>query len=148
MKLKQWILPILLVVVVGGYFAYRQFFNAPAPTTTPNNNPTLTGNETTNPTPTTQSGYKDGQYTGQVANTIYGDVQVMTIISGGKIVNIKMLKAPDKPGYTTELTNSSFPLMITEAILVQSAKVNTVTGATQNTEGFSQSLETALSMAS
>ena len=144
---------MLLVVLIGGYIVYRQFSGNPAPA----NNQTSAPNETINPNsgnppvtqqPATQSGYKDGQYTGSVASSVYGDTQVKVTISGGKITSIQMLKTPSKPGHTDEVTAFSYPILKSEAIVAQSANVNVVSGATQNSEAFSQSLATALSQAS
>ncbi len=144
MNIKNLILPVVIVVAIAGYVAYRQFAGNPTPAPVTNNNPS---NQPTNQNPT-QTGYKDGQYTGAVASTVYGDDQVKVTISGGKITNIEMVKTPTGPGHTAQLVASSFPILISEAIVAQSAKVNVVSGATQNSEGFSQSLSSALMMAS
>ena len=157
MNPKTLILPGILVVVIGGYIIYQQFFATPSTQSQSNDNQTSASKETTNPNggtnpgsqqnPQTQTGYKDGQYTGDVVNTVYGDVQVSVTISGGKITNVQMLKQPNTPGHTIEVAAMSFPVLIQEAIQAQSANVNIVSGATQNSEGFSQSLSSALSHA-
>lgn len=163
MKIKNLILPVLLVIMLAGFIVYKQFFSATPqqiPATAKNDDQTSASNETINPnqnntTPTpapttmqTQTGYKDGQYTGTVANTVYGDIQVKVIITGGKITDIQMLKTPTGGGHTAQLVASSFPILQSEAIAAQSSQVDIVSGATQNSEGFSQSLASALSKAS
>ncbi len=160
MKLKNFILPVVLIMGIGGYIIYKQFSSSPASQPqTLNNDQTSAPSESINPNaggqtnppptpPTTQTGYKDGQYTGDVASSIYGDAQVKVTISGGRITDIQMLKTPTKPGYTAELVASSFPILKSEAIASQKAQVDVVSGATQNSETFSQSLASALSKAS
>jgi uncharacterized protein with FMN-binding domain len=162
MNIRKWILPIALVAVLAIYVVYKQFSatpeqtpvignnngtSAPSETINPNSGGTSTG---TNPSlaPATQTGFKDGQYTGNVASTVYGDVQVTAVINGGKITNIIGVKMPNSPGHTTEVTNMSFPILKSEAIVAQSAQVHVVSGATQTSEGFSQSLASALTKAS
>ena len=93
-------------------------------------------------------GYKDGTYTGDVANSIYGPVQVAIAIAGGKIVTVDVPVYPNTPGHTTEVSNESIPVLKQEAIAVQSAKVDIVSGATQTVEAFQESLASALSQAS
>lgn len=162
MDTKKFILPVAVVVIIGGFVLYKAFSGSPAtqapvdngqtsvPSETINPNANPSGSTTpppTTPPPTTQSGYKDGQYTGAVANTVYGDIQVKITVVGGKITDVKMLKTPTAGGHTAELVASSFPVLKSEAIAAQSAQVDVVSGATQNSEGFSQSLASALSQA-
>lgn len=147
MNFKKIILPVVLVAMVGAYIVYQQFFsgaNNPAPVI--NSNPNPTPSQSTNP-PVTQSGYKDGQYTGAVANTVYGDVQVKAIISGGKITDVQFLTYPNHMGHSVEVSMMSMPLLKSEAIQAQSSHVDVVSGATQTSEGFMQSLASALAKA-
>src|SRR5437868_1100899 len=58
---------------------------------------------------TAPSSYKDGTYTGDVADTPYGTVQVAAVISGGKITNIQFIKMPNDFGHTQEVTAMSEP---------------------------------------
>ncbi len=142
MSIKKIILPVLAVLIIGGFVVYKQFLSGPDEET-----PAINNNQQQTPPPTTQSGYKDGQYTGTVATSVYGDVQVKAVIFGGKITDIVMLKTPTGGGHTAELVASSFPILKSEAIAAQSAQVDVVSGATQNSEGFMQSLASALAKA-
>lgn len=91
--------------------------------------------------------YKDGEYTGSVADATYGNIQVKVTIAGGKIIDISYLQFPDKVGHTTEVSDSSLPVLKQEAISKQSANVDIVSGATQTSEGFMQTLQSALDQA-
>ncbi len=144
-NIKTIIVSLCIIMAVGAFIIYQKFSSTPAaPITTGQDN----NSGGTTPPPATQTGFKDGQYTGEVASTIYGDVQVSAIINGGKMADVQILKFPDKPGHTTDLSNQSAPILKQEAITAQSANVNIVSGATQTSEGFMQSLASALAKAS
>lgn len=99
------------------------------------------------PDKSTSVGLKDGTYTGDVANAFYGNLQVQAIINRGKISDIKFLVYPQDRGHTIEVSNYSLPVLKSEAIQSQSAQVDIVTGATQTSEAFTQSLQSALNQA-
>lgn len=124
---------------------------APAVATTTSSSDTSGTPVTTAPSGTTSgtaAQYKDGTYTGSVANaTPYGQIQVEAIISGGQISDIQFLKYPDAPGHTSDVSAATLPQLKAEAITAQSAKVDIVSGATQDSQAFQQSLGVALAMA-
>jgi uncharacterized protein with FMN-binding domain len=102
------------------------------------------------PPPTTNSAtttYKDGTYTGSVADAYYGNVQVSATISGGKITGVKFLQYPNTHGTSVMINQQAMPYLIQEAIQAQSSNVQTVSGATFTTQAFQQSLQAALSQA-
>src|SRR5260221_5496352 len=138
------ILPILLAVLVAGAVgAYMIFQNSSSSQTT--NEPVATG--TPNPTSGTTT-YKDGSYTGSVSPASqYGDVQVKAIISGGKITDVQFLQFPNRPGHTQEVTDMAEPILKQETITAQSANIDIVSGATQDTQAFIESLQSALDQA-
>ena len=117
---------------------------------------TSAGNQTAgqapnNPTPTptkkTSGAFKDGTYTGPVADAFYGPMQVQAIIKGGKLADVKALQYPTDRETSTSISNQAIPILVQEAIASQSANVDVVSGATQTSEGFQQSLAAALAMA-
>jgi uncharacterized protein with FMN-binding domain len=91
--------------------------------------------------------YKDGQYTGQVADAFYGNVQVKVIIQGGKITDVQWLDYPRDRRTSQEINSQATPWLKTEALQVQSAQVDIISGATLTSEAFIQSLGTALNQA-
>ncbi len=151
MKKITLTLSLLACVGLGGYIAYQEFYQNPAKVAPI----AITSSEASPPqtspivssTPQTASGYKDGQYTGAVADAFYGPVQVKVTIKNHVITDIKFLQYPNTPGHTTEVSNQAMPLLVAEAIKAQSANVDIVSGATQTTQGFIQSLSSALSKA-
>lgn len=97
-------------------------------------------------TPTTGQ-YKDGQYTGSVVDAYYGNVQVKAIISGGKITDVQFLSYPSDRQTSREINSQTTPLLTAQAIRVQNAQVDGVSGATETSRAFRQSLQAALSQA-
>lgn len=91
--------------------------------------------------------YKDGAYTGSVADATYGQLEVVVTISGGKITNTSCPIQPDAPGHTSQVSATALPQLRQEAIAAQSASIAIVSGATQDSQAFQQSLAVALSQA-
>ena len=90
---------------------------------------------------------RDGQYTGSAANAFYGMVQVKATVSGGKLSDISFLQYPNDRGHSMEVSQMSLPMLRQEAISVQSSNVDVVSGATDTSDAFMQSLGDALSQA-
>ena len=109
--------------------------------------PTSTPMPTTTPAPVVASGFKDGTYTGDPADAFYGNIQVQATISGGKITNIQFLQAPNDRDRSVEINSQADPILAQEAIQAQSASVDIVSGATDSSQAFVQSLQSALSQA-
>lgn len=101
----------------------------------------------TTPPPASAGQYKNGTYKGSVADAVYGSVQVSATISGGTLTSVKLLQYPNAPGHTSEVSQFALPQLVQEAISAQSASVDVVSGATQTSEAFQQSLGAALSAA-
>jgi uncharacterized protein with FMN-binding domain len=91
--------------------------------------------------------YKDGQYDGNVADAYYGLVQVRAIIQGGKLTDVVFLSYPNDRSESIKINTYATPILKAEAIKAQSAKVNAVTGATNTSRAFINSLTSALNQA-
>lgn len=91
--------------------------------------------------------YKDGQYDGSVADAYYGLVQVRAIVQGGKLTDVQFLSYPNDRSKSIQINTYAMPILKAEAIKAQSAKVNIVTGATNTSRAFINSLTNALSQA-
>ena len=91
--------------------------------------------------------YKSGTYTGNVADAYYGSVQVKTVISGGKISDVQFLQYPSDRQHSLELSNYAMPILTQEAIQVQNSNVDIVSGATETSLAFRDSLASALAQA-
>ncbi len=63
------------------------------------------------------------------------------------MANITFLQYPNDRNRSVEINNYADPQLIQEAIQAQSAQVDIITGATDSSEAFMQSLSDALSQA-
>lgn len=99
------------------------------------------------PNSSSAASYKDGSYTGSVADAFYGNLQVQVTISSGRISNIQFLQYPNDSPNSRFINQQADPMLSQEAIQAQSAHVDTITGATDSSIAFSQSLSAALNQA-
>ena len=97
--------------------------------------------------PSSGSGYRNGTYTGAAADAFYGSVQVQVTIANGKLTNIQFLQWPNDRMRSVMINQQALPMLTQEAIQAQSANVNMISGATDSSMGFMQSLQSALSQA-
>ncbi len=123
--------------------------SAPASTSSPVATGTAGGSATPGATTTPIPGslYKDGSYTGSVADAQWGYVQVKAVISNGKITDVQFLQYPNDRSRSVYINSIADPQLTSEAISAQSANVDIVTGATDSSLAFIQSLTDALSQA-
>jgi uncharacterized protein with FMN-binding domain len=77
----------------------------------------------------------------------YGNVQVQVTVNGGKITDVQFLDYPQDRGTSREINGQATPLLAQEAIAVQNANVDIISGATDTSMAFQQSLAVALSQA-
>lgn len=91
--------------------------------------------------------YKDGSYTGSVADAHWGNIQVKAIIQNGKITDVQFLQYPNDRNRSISINSYADPQLTQEAIQAQNNNVDIVTGATDSSEAFIQSLGDALSQA-
>lgn len=85
--------------------------------------------------------------TGDAARTQYGPVQVSVTVSGGRITAATAVKTPDSGPRSEQIAASSVPKLNQAALTAQSAKIDTVSGATYTSEGYRKSLQSALDKA-
>ncbi|CAN5755098.1 hypothetical protein BH11PAT2_BH11PAT2_02120 [soil metagenome] len=110
--------------------------------TTPKATPAVTT------TPKSTGQYRNGTYTGSVANAYYGNIQVAAVISGGKLTDVTFLQYPNDRGESVYINQRAMPALKSEAISAQSARVRGVSGASDTSAAFVESLSSALSQAS
>jgi uncharacterized protein with FMN-binding domain len=97
--------------------------------------------------PSSSSGYKDGQYTGQDFQTEYGDTQVKVTISRGRITDVQAVQLPFDRQRSQEISDYVRQPLHDEAVQVQSAQIDTISGATFTSDAYAQSLQSALDRA-
>ncbi len=123
---------------------------APPPSNpTPTPTPTAAAQTTTpTPTPAPKGQYRDGTYTGSVADAFYGNMQVQAVISGGRLTAVNILQYPNDNGTSRSINSQAIPILQSEALQAQSANIDMVSGASASSPAFQQSLQSALSQAS
>jgi uncharacterized protein with FMN-binding domain len=97
--------------------------------------------------PVRPSGFRDGSYTGDVADAFYGNIQVRAVISGGRLTDVQFLQYPSDRRTSVEINTQAMPYLKAEALQAQSSQVDIVSGATDSSLAFIQSLGSALSQA-
>lgn len=90
---------------------------------------------------------RTGTFTGDPIDTRYGTVQVAATLAKGKITSVKVLRAPDQNGRDRQIASYALPRLTQEAIGAQSAHIDAVSGASYTSQGYVQSLQSALDRA-
>lgn len=170
--MKKYILTFLIIGTFGLYTLYQRVGNSsnvgvvfnsqntisniPTPLPDKKNTrvitPVVVKKTVVTPTPTKPISkptgqYIDGIYTGASADAYYGNIKVQVAISGGRLTDVQFLDYPHDRSTSRSINHEAMPYLRSEAITAQSAKVNTVSGATDSSGAFRQSLSSALSKA-
>jgi len=91
--------------------------------------------------------FADGTYTGDITDANWGDVQVQVVVAGGEINDVQFLTYPDHRSRSRSINSRAVPELRQEAIAAQSPDVDVVSGATDTSEAFIESLSSALDQA-
>lgn len=97
------------------------------------------------PTVKAQSG--DVVVNGDVAQTMWGPVQVQVHITGSRIVDVVTLIRPSGTGRDEAINSYALPILRQETLAAQSARIQAVSGATVTSGGYVESLQAALAAA-
>ncbi len=127
----------------------------PAPRTTSSPTPVATG-ALRNATPTavrtpaaTPAGTPaaSGTFSGVTVDTRYGPVQVRIVVAGQKVVDVQTMQLPRDRARSAFISQYSAPILRTEAIQAQNARIDIVSGATYTSIAYGRSLDSALKQA-
>jgi uncharacterized protein with FMN-binding domain len=88
-----------------------------------------------------------GTFTGSVAQTEYGPVQVRIVMAGGRMTDATAVQLPKSSSRSNQLSGRAAPILRQEALSAQSASIDTVSGATFTSAGYRNSLQAALDAA-
>lgn len=141
--MKKIILAALLIVGFGGYALWNMRNATAAPLAAPSESSSQPLANRPLIAPKSAS-FIDGAYTGAATGSIYGIIQVAAVIRAGKLSDVQFLQFPSDRAHSIEVSNYSLPILRSEAIAAQSAEVDIVSGATQTSEAFRESLVSAL----
>ena len=84
---------------------------------------------------------------GAVARTRWGPVQVQVQIASSRIVDVRVLQQPNGNRTDAEINSYALPQLREQVLQAQSANVDGVSGATVTSDGYRQSLQSALDTA-
>ena len=96
---------------------------------------------------TASSGLQDGTYTGDSVGTRFGPVQVRITVSGGSISAVDVIDYPSDNPRDRQINERALPTLISETTSAQSAQIDMVSGATYTSQGYLQSLQSAIDQA-
>lgn len=117
--------------------------STPSPTSA--GSPSSAKSPTSSPATATKTAVKK-TVTGPVVQTQWGPVQVQLTTAGGKITGVSVLQYPTG-GRSDQINAQAIPVLVSETMAAQSAKIDMVSGATYTSNGYLQSLQSALDQA-
>ena len=117
----------------------------PVPTSRSNGGSSgATPTPTPTPAPAQGGGGTSGTFTGNVIRTPYGPVQVAIVVKGGKITDVQELQLPSDRRLSQQISDYAGPILRSQTLSAQSANIDGVSGASYTSQGFYQSLQSAL----
>ena len=88
----------------------------------------------------------DGTFVGATSTNKWGPVEVQITVAGGTITNVTTLQTPTG-GKSDSINQRAVPVLNASTLTAQSAKINSVSGATYTSTSYKQSLQSALDAA-
>jgi uncharacterized protein with FMN-binding domain len=79
--------------------------------------------------------------------TRFGVVLVRITVADGRIATVEALQVPKRDRHDELINNRAVPILNAEAVALQSAEVDLVSGATLTSQGYRQSLQSAIDQA-
>ena len=89
--------------------------------------------------------YRDGSYTGPAYDAYFGIVQVRANIQNGQLVSVDVLEYPNHQRTSRSINRQALPMLQSEVISAQAARVHIISGATLTSKAYLRSLYGALS---
>jgi len=86
-------------------------------------------------------------YDGAVVPTRFGSVQVRITVAAGAITDVTALQLTDDDRKSVQISSRAAPLLRSEVLAAQSAKVKTISGATVTSGAYLTSLQAAIDAA-
>lgn len=84
---------------------------------------------------------------GDTVATPYGPVQVQVDVTGSTITDVTVLQYPDRDGHSVSINQYALPQLINQTLDAQSGDISMVSGATYTSQGYLESLQSALDQA-
>jgi uncharacterized protein with FMN-binding domain len=146
-KIVLWAMSTLTVLVLlFGYHtstSSRNTASADSSAVAPVGSSTDSGSSSGDSGSTTTS----STYTGDSASTRWGPVQVQLTVTDGTITDVQVIDYPTSNGKDRQINARALPELVQETLDAQSAHIDMVSGATVTSEGYLESLQSALDQA-
>ncbi|MCB0913421.1 MAG: FMN-binding protein [Propionibacteriaceae bacterium] len=117
-------------------FSYHTSTNSQAAATTTGGTDTDTGSTSTS-----------GTYTGDAVETQWGTVQVQITVENGQITSADAIQYPNGNRHDQQINAYAIPQLNAAVVEAQSASIDTISGATVTSDGYLQSLQSAIDAA-
>jgi uncharacterized protein with FMN-binding domain len=104
-----------------------------------------TGNDNTNGGSSGSS--SSGTYTGDAVDTRWGIVQVQITAESGKITKSEAVRFPTENSRDQEINAYAVPELNSEVVNKQSGNIDAISGATVTSDGYIQSVQSAIDQA-
>jgi uncharacterized protein with FMN-binding domain len=88
-----------------------------------------------------------GTFDGDAVVTRFGVVQVRITVADGRITTVETLQVPNRDRHDQLINARAVPILNAEAVREQSSDVDLVSGATLTSQGYVQSLQSAIDKA-
>ena len=151
-RIVLWLASTVTVVVL--LFGYHTSTNKTAPATAASPSTSSGSGGTSSGSPSTGSGSGSSgsgnqaeSYSGSVAQTRWGPVQVQITVQDGTITGATVLQQPSGNPRDAEINDRALPILVRDTLDAQSADIDMVSGATVTSTGYLQSLQAALDQA-
>ena len=118
--------------------------STPEATTPSGTSPTGSGSTSSS---SSSSSSAAATYDGTAISTRYGNVQVQISVANGKVTASQVLQVPWNDHKDQEINSYAVPILNQEAVTSQSSTIDMVSGATYTSDGYIQSLQSALDQA-
>jgi uncharacterized protein with FMN-binding domain len=86
-------------------------------------------------------------YDGDAAQTRWGPVQVQITVEDGRVTAADVLQVPMANHHDQQINSYAVPILNAEVVDAQSAEIDMVSGATDTSEGYLSSLQSAIDRA-
>ena len=88
-----------------------------------------------------------GTFTGDAVQTRFGDVQVEITVENGVITSSNAIQYPNRDRHDQQINSYAVPVLNAAAVAVQSADIDSVSGATFTSLAYAESLQSAIDQA-
>jgi uncharacterized protein with FMN-binding domain len=148
-RVLTWALSTVAIVVL--LFGYKTSTSGPA-SATADTVVAAPVDPSTTAAPTTGTATDTGTtaattYTGSVAQTRWGPVQVRITVTDGKITDVTVPQYPNGNGKDQQINSYALPVLTQDTLTNQNADIDMICGATVTSDGYVESLQSALDQA-